>query len=1051
MTDPIHIRLCGPLSVDRMGSTLTGRDLGSRKARTLLALLAVERGRLVEVDRIADVLWGVQQPADPAANIATLVSRLRRTIGDGVISGRGRAYGLLDDGACIVDLDQVAALVGDATERFRRSEPALVAAACTKALEVVGLRGVLHDEPGADWSESARRDADDLRRQAWHLLAMASLVTGDDQTARRMATAAVELDPFDEQAHRDLMRALVADGKTSAALDTYVALATRLREELGTDPDAETAALQLAILRNGALPGEAPERAPRPSSSAVLAGREREIAMLENAWASGGTGTPQLVMVAGEPGIGKTRLLFEAASLAERTGGLALATRCHPAERSLFLQPLVDLFAPLLMGMSGPRIAELVGDSSEAWASLVPELRDTLGVLEVPRAAPDVERRRAYDAIAVCLRNLARKHPVLLAVDDLQDAGAATIDLLRYLVRHLAGSRVVLLGSVRTEGEAEVARLSDLAVRIELGPLSAAAVSALAAAAGLGEQGARVMARTSGHPLSVVETLRALATGDTGVPESLAEAVLARVGRLTDAGQVAAGAAAILGGRVDAPTLAGLLEDSEVATVLACEHLVRVRLLVPTGSCYEFANDLIRDVVLNALPVPLAHAYHRRAADLLADRPESMAEHASAVGDNERAAHGWLLAGKAAMRRSAVEDALGLFDRALEAAELSGHQGLPARILLARARAREAMTDYTGALEDVDRALLLARESGDRRLEMAALRARGNDAPVALRHPVADLSRDLMAGLELASALGDRTAQADFNGRLTVFEASRLQLSAALSRAERSLVRARASGSDDAVIHALDGLKTALAYLGDAAPLAAVVAELEPRLRRSHSTWLLQWTVFESAFVPASDGNWTASRQRVDEALALNEKSGYRAYAGYLRAYRGWLARLSGDIETALADGRHAVEETSSDHAWWYATAAGLYSGSLLEAGRLEEAADVAERGLAAAGPDSAEAYRLRCLAPAAAATHNDAILEAADRLVAGITAPPGAAWIVGSDVYLCLASAWSARGNDDRAAEVLAPLRAATSTHRWSAIHDSVRRGLVQNRSVRS
>ena len=490
----------------------------------------------------------------------------------------------------------------------------------------------------------------------------------------------------------------------------------------------------------------------------------------------------------------------------------------------------------------------------------------------VPATAA-IERRRAYDAVAAVLRRLSRRRPVLLSVDDLQDGGAATVDLLGFLAGRLSGERVLLVGAVRAEDEATVSRLSDRASRLTLAPLSPAAVEALAAAAGLAAHADEVMGRTAGHSLSVVEYLRALATGEAGVPESLAAAVLARVARLDAPARQLVQGASVLHGRLDTRLLADLVEIAEVSAVRLCEEVSLAGLFQRDDDSYEFANDLTQECVAGSLPPALSVAYHRRAADLLIDQPESMAVHAFAAGDLGRAAHGWLLAGQSAMDRSAVEDATALFDRAVSVA---AEPSLRGRVLLARAVAHEASTAYAPALADIDEALGLAHESGDRRLEMAALRARGGDPPVGLRLPMADVERDLAAGLRLATALGDRVAEADFNGRLTILQSSRLRLATALSRAELSLARSRASASPEAVHLALDGVKNVLSYLGDVDRLREVVAELAPPLRERRSMWLLQWAVFESAFVAASDRDWETARTLVREALELNAARGSR-------------------------------------------------------------------------------------------------------------------------------------------------------------------------------
>ena len=508
------------------------------------------------------------------------------------------------------------------------------------------------------------------------------------------------------------------------------------------------------------------------------------------------------------------------------------------------------------------------------------------------------------------------------------------------------------------------------------------------------------MLRTAGHPLSVVEYLRALAHGDAGVPVSLADAVLTRVSRLDDAARAVVEAAAVVRRRIDPTLVAKLAEMSDLATARTCEELVHKRLLVRSGEHYEFANDLLQECVHASLPPALALAYHRRAADLTADRPEVMAEHAYAAGDGPRAAQGWLLAGEAAQRRAALEDALGLLDRSL-AVETS-FAGTRARALLVRAAVRDARTEFAAALADVDAALALARGTGDRRLEMAALRMRGGDAAVGLGLTVDELVLPLEAGLRVAADLGDRRAEADFSSRLAILDASRLRLTTALARAEGSVARARAAGSEEALVLALDGLKTVWSYLGDPAQLGAVTRELEPLVRRRGDTWLLQWVVFESSFVPAGEGRLDEARARVAEAIELNRLSGYPAYSGYLLSHDGWYARLSGDLDTARRVGREALEATSPvKHPWWYAIAAGLLAATLVETGEHVEAEAVARRGLSV-GETAMAGGRLRCLAAVAALGDSDARSEAL-RALDALECPPGHAWVTGADAYLLL------------------------------------------------
>ena len=1028
--DVVRLRLASALRVDVAGRTVSGRELGSRKARTLLALVGSARGAPVPTDSIVAALWHDEAPADPAANVATLVSRVRRVVGADLVVGLPGAYSL--GGAWSLDLAEAEQWCTEAAARSAGGEHALAEAAAAAAQELLGNDTALMDEWDDPWVLEVRREAATLRREARHRR-VAALVVLDPGRAVVVAADGIAPDPYDERAVRDHMRALAAAGQTASALAAYDRLAGRLRDELGTAPDPATADLHLALLRESTTT-EHDSPASSAHSAAELVGREREVALVEGAWTRVVAGADAgMVLVVGEGGIGKTRLLDTVAERVTTTGGQVLRGRCHPAERSLFLQPVVDALRPALTGLSSDALVATVRDHEAAWASLLPDLGAVLRGASTTPADHELQRRATYDAVLAAVRRLATTRPMALVLDDLQDAGAATVDLLGYLARRLSGARVLLVGAVRSEDPTVAERLGDLATSVRLGPLAPAAVEALAAAAGLSDHGGQVMARTSGHTLSVVESLRALASGETGVPASLAAGVLARVERLDGEARAVVEAGAVLRRRLDPRLLASLTELSEVGVTRHAEELTRSGLFVRSGAVYEFANDLLQECVHGALPEAVAIAYHRRAADLTADRPEVMATHAHAVGDDQRAARGWLLAAEEALRRSAVEDARSLVDSCLAVVAAADTR---ARALLVRARVHEAGTRWPDAIADVDAALAWARTSGERRLELAALRARGGDAAVGAQVDPQEVSGALEDGLRLAAELGDRRAEADFACRLTVLEASRLLLTTAGDRARRAVARATAAGSRDAELLALDGFKTVAWYLGDASALQDAVDRLTSLLDDRPDPWLRQWVVFESAFVPAAGDDWAAAGELLAQAAELNRRSGFPAYAGYIQAYDGWLSRLAGDLDRGRAVGRLAVEATSAfDHPWWHSWAAGLLAGTLVETGDLAEAQTVARAGLGARS-GTERPGRLLCSAALARLT-GEGTREATAALQE-VACPPGRAWVPGADSYLLLAAAACDRGDPEEAARLLAPLRAATAST-WSSLRRRV------------
>jgi DNA-binding SARP family transcriptional activator/tetratricopeptide (TPR) repeat protein len=1031
--DEVVVRLAGRPSVLRNGAPVPDASIRSRKARRLLTLLAVHRARTVPADQLVEALWGDRPPRRPGPDLATLVSRLRAVLGAHVVDGGREGYRLGGAPAVLVDLDEVARLVTESDRRLAAGEPRLAAAAAHRALELCGTGPILADEPDAGWVVAARAEFDTLLRAARHAGAHACLRAGEVGEAVRIARAAIDVDVLDEPAHRLLMTAHQAAGEPALALAGYERFRAALADELGVDPAPQTREVHLAVLREQRA-GPATGVPSRGGPSADRTGRRAELDRLAAAWSAAAAGEPRVLLLAGEGGIGKTWLATQAVDAARATGGLVLSSRCYASERSLFLQPLVDALAGPLAACPAARLQELAGPRAGALAGLMPDLAPALGSAGPERAGSEVERRRAFEAVTLVLRAMAADRPTMLLLDDLHNAGLATVELLHYLARHCAGSRLLVLGTVRVEeGVTTLAALADVAERLGGGPLPAAAVRRLAADAGQAGLAEAIMRRTRGHTLFVVETLRALAAGDTGAPESLQAVVLARLRRAGADTEELLRAGAVLGATVDPATVAGMLGLAPHVAAQRCEQAAAARLLTVSGRAYEFANDLVQEVLYATTPMPTRLAHHRRAADLLTGVPEAVARHCDAAQAWPRAARAWLLAAERALGRFAATDAADLCGHALEAAGRAGVSELAARAHLARGRARVLAASYGDAVADLHAAASMARGAGDRRLEMLALRELGGHGALALGTPVDDCTARLRDGLRIADALGDRGVQADLLGWLTVVATSRLRFDEALSLGLRAAHAGRSAGSEHALAVGLDGLKNAYAYLGEVGPLRGVVEELDPLLRRLGDPVLLQWTVFESAFPAVGAGAWEAAERRIREALEVNRRSGQRVYGSWFEAHLGWLARLQGRFPDAVEHGRRAVAAAASvRHRWMGPAARAMLAVTLLECGEPGRALPLLIDAREQAPADGSEAYLLRCLAPLAEAGGDRAVLDEADALLAGAALPAGSAWLLGADAYLCVARAWLAHGEPARARAVLAPLLAAARRLRW-------------------
>jgi DNA-binding SARP family transcriptional activator len=607
----VQVTIVGPFGVRRHGQVMPSQNIGSRKARMLLALLAVDPQRLTGVEAIAEALWAAA-PRRAAQDIATLVSRLRAALGWHTVAGGRAGYRLGE--AVQVDLHDAVGHVNTAVRQLRTGEHPTALRAASGALHLLHPGGVLDDMPTAEWAEPARLLHAASLRQARHILAEAALRAANAELARQAATAALHSDPFDEAACRLVMRAHDAAGEPARAAAEFQRLRVRLAEELGVDPAAETRDLHVALLRGEAAPPAAsavpkqrpaspapPISAPRAAGPAAarLFGRRTELATLQSRWRRSMAGHPGLVLVTGEAGYGKTTLVQAFARMTGMGGALVARTRCHPAERTLQLEPMVTLAAQL------PSV-------SAASAGPDPADRRVAEAAAHLQATETAERGGVYFAVAAYLRRLSASRPVLIVIEDIQNADTATVRLLRYAVRHLGNSRVLLVATARTEiGERPVRMLDDVADQITLGPLQPHDIAGLAATLGRPDAATDVLRRTQGHPLFAVALAGALVRGERQLPESVHAVVTER---LRDAGTKAEEllrAAATLGSVVDPLELTRVLGIGPADAARRCHRAHQARLIRPSGVVYQFANDLVRQAVQDSTPVPVRRLYER--------------------------------------------------------------------------------------------------------------------------------------------------------------------------------------------------------------------------------------------------------------------------------------------------------------------------------------------------------------------------------------------------------------------------------------------------------
>jgi predicted ATPase/DNA-binding SARP family transcriptional activator len=300
----IEFRVLGPVEASRGDRPLT---LGGRRQRALLALLLLEPGRPVSVDRLIDDLWHGHPPSGAEKTLRVYVSRLRSALADGVLVARPPGY-VLEVEADRVDATRFERLLRDGRDALGRGAAGIAADRLGAALELwrgPALSDVADD--GALAREAQRLD--ELRLACREDLIEAQLALGRHAELAPELEGLVAEEPLRERLWRQLVIALYRSERQADALAAYRRARAILSEELGLDPSEELRALERAVLRQevaAAPPAEARHNLPAPVTSFV--GRESELADLERLLRE-----QRLVTLTGMGGAGKTRLALEAA------------------------------------------------------------------------------------------------------------------------------------------------------------------------------------------------------------------------------------------------------------------------------------------------------------------------------------------------------------------------------------------------------------------------------------------------------------------------------------------------------------------------------------------------------------------------------------------------------------------------------------------------------------------------------------------------------------------------------------------------------------------
>jgi DNA-binding SARP family transcriptional activator len=683
--------------------------LGSRKARTLIKVLAVARGQPVPVARLVDCLWPDRPPARPSQQISVLVSRLRLVLGPQRIPRSDAGYQLLADW---IDLDIANNLATAASRRLAAQNYASARLAAEAALAL--MRGeLLADEPDSPWADEERaavaRLAVDVRRTA----ARAALAVGDFAGARDLSEAVVAVDPYDEGALQVLMAALAHAGQPGTALATFARARKRLREDLGVDPSSATDAVHKAILQGKPIPGLAiavaakPGRAPRahhasPAPAVALAGRSAELAVLDAAMKEVAGGGIKLVVVEGVSGIGKTRLVTHWATSARAAGTTVMQVACSHLDRTVPLHPLVAALDQFVD--ADRRRGHIVLGSHPAYRTLLDGSRSDPAPAIIAPALNASVRSRMFEVMLESFRQIGSVSPAALVLDDVHLAGEMTSAWLDFARTRPAG--VALLIIVTQQPSSRLPNRVDH--RIALGPLDVDAAGTIVGTS----RAAELHALTGGNPLFLVQ----LAASDqqAGLPATIRQAVDARSAQLGAAAHTLRTAATI-GPVLDADLLMEILGLHPADLFAHLESGVRSLFLDEGQGAFSFHHELVREALAAGLTSPWRGHVHRTAARLLEARqaqdPVQVAQHARLGGDVTQAVSTLQVAARTCFRRRDYAEAERLLTEAIELEDNADSR-------LQRAEVRITMGQFSRAAEDARAAMV--RGAGSAGMEMAA-------------------------------------------------------------------------------------------------------------------------------------------------------------------------------------------------------------------------------------------------------------------------------------------------------------------------------------------
>lgn len=809
----LDLRVLGPLEVRVDGQLV---DVGSPMVRTLLARLLVDVNRVVSLDRLIDDLWDGEPPASATATLQSYVSHLRRALEPGrparaaptVLVTRSPGYSLVLP-ADQIDAGRFAAMVEHGRALLEQGDPGAAVGCLDEAISQ--WRG----EPYGGIELEAIVLAERRRLAELHATAVedrlgALLELGRHRYVLGDLDSLVAEHPYRERAWELLILAQYRSGRQVEALRTYQQARAALVDHAGVDPGPRLVELERRVIQQDPTLDWQPRSGPATSGVASrlaaddeldevppgtarppLVGRDTALRASRAVLDRVSTGAGGVLLVGGEAGIGKTRLVEELAVHASGLGFRVAWGRSSDDEGMPGWWPWTEALSQLASDLAGPQLLA----EGPALRHVLPDLR-TQPDGPAGDADPGAVRFAVQRDVVALLAQLCSRSPVLVVLDDLHWADSSSLRLLAALAPELRGLPLLVIATYRpaellanpalTDTLAQLARHTDTD-RIDLHGLDRDAVRSYLEAAGVSASprlALEVHDRSGGNSFFVAELTRLLLSQQTGalppdggaaarVPHAVHDVTRQRLARLPDTTTDLLAVAAIAGRSSDLVLLA------EVAGLEPDDALERLEPAVATGlleldgerpGCFRFAHDLQREAIAEGLALATRLRLHRRIGQVLAAHEDGtgasagqIAHHfaaAMALGTGEDVLRWAQVAAEHASSHGAADEAVDAWALAIEAhraahpADLAGRYDLEVHL----AMARRSAWDLAGAQESIDRAIELAERLREpaKVLEAAAI-----TSEIALWNwsPPGGIHRSLVHSMERALPLlsPDRT------------------------------------------------------------------------------------------------------------------------------------------------------------------------------------------------------------------------------------------------------------------------------------------------------